>query len=311
LASRTALARLISRIEAAEPGVDAAVAALPDAQQDSWVLGITGPPGAGKSTLINAMVTELRGCGHRVAVLAVDPSSPCTGGAVLGDRIRMSQHLGDDGVYIRSLASRGHIGGLATAVPLASRALLGSGFSRVLIETIGVGQAEVDVAQYADSTILLSAPGLGDSIQAIKAGVLEVADILVVTKADRDGAAELARDLTAVVRLGHTAAGAWRTPVLSTRADTGDGLTELVAEIERHRAFLTSSGQVERRRAERRLAEWRAACRLLLERELADGLAGSAGQDRANRGAAGQVAPAAAAAALYDHLRHVDSRLPL
>jgi LAO/AO transport system kinase len=311
LAARTTLARLISRIEAAEPGVDAAVAALPDAHPDSWVLGVTGPPGAGKSTLINAMVTVLRGGGQRVAVLAVDPSSPCTGGAVLGDRIRMSQHLGDDGVYIRSLASRGHIGGLATAVPLASRALLGFGFGRVLIETIGVGQAEVDVARYADTTILLSAPGLGDSIQAIKAGVLEVADILVVTKADRDGAPELARDLTAAVRLGRTPADAWRTPVLCTQADTGAGVTELVAEIERHRAFLVSSGQLERRRAERRLAEWRVACRLLLEQQLAAGLAGAVGRDLAERVAGGEVAPAAAAAARYDHLRQVDPRLPL
>jgi LAO/AO transport system kinase len=212
------------------------------------VIGLTGAPGAGKSTTTNALVAALRGRGEQVAVLAVDPSSPFSGGALLGDRVRMQGHALDPGVFIRSMASRGQLGGLSAATPMAIRVLDAAGFSVIVVETVGVGQAEVEIAAAADSTVVVVVPGMGDSIQAAKAGVLEIADVLVVNKADRPEVAATVRDLKHMVALSSTA---WRPPVVQTVATTADGIDELQAELDRHFAWLAESGELERRRRAR------------------------------------------------------------
>jgi LAO/AO transport system kinase len=257
------------------------------------VAGITGPPGAGKSTLVSALTRHLRGSGERVAVLAVDPSSPYTGGALLGDRIRMSEHLGDEGVFIRSLASRGHPGGLALAVPLAARVLLHQGFSWVLIETVGTGQGDVDIARYADTTIVVQAPGLGDDMQAGKSGILEIADVLAVNKADQSGAKETVRDLATSLHAGRKQA--WRVPVVATQATTGDGIQALHAAVTAHRTFLTESGELDRRRRDRQVAEWRDRCEMLARQEVERALASPPGLRLAAQVADGSSSPADAA----------------
>src|ERR671934_208953 len=197
-----AVARLISLVEGASPQLREVMAALAPLTGGAYVVGLTGSPGVGKSTSTSALVTAYRKQGRRVGVLAVDPSSPFSGGALLGDRVRMSEHASDPGVYIRSMASRGHLGGLAWAAPQAIRVLDAAGCDVVLVETVGVGQAEVEIASLADSTIVLVAPGMGDAIQAAKAGILEIADVFVVNKADRDGADQAARELRHMLALG-------------------------------------------------------------------------------------------------------------
>ena len=203
---------------------------------DAHVVGLTGAPGVGKSTSTSALVKAFRRQDRRVGVLAVDPSSPFSGGALLGDRIRMQEHATDPGVFIRSMASRGHLGGLASATPQAVRVLAAAGCDPVLVETVGVGQSEVEVAGEADTTIVLLAPGMGDGIQAAKAGILEVGDIFVVNKADRDGADQTARELRHMISLGYRGERTWRPPVLKTVASSGQGIEELVAGIDKHRA---------------------------------------------------------------------------
>src|SRR5690242_17460471 len=198
------------------------------------VVGITGSPGVGKSTTTNALVTELRSGGRRVGVLAVDPSSPFSGGALLGDRVRMSDHATDSGVFIRSMASRGHLGGLAWTTPQALRVLDAAGFDVVVIETVGVGQSEVEIAALADTTVVLLAPGMGDGIQAAKAGILEIGDLYVVNKADREGADTLRRDLRSMLALADRTEGEWKPPIVKTIASRNDGLDEVVTEIDRH-----------------------------------------------------------------------------
>jgi LAO/AO transport system kinase len=188
-------------------------------------------------------------------VLAVDPSSPFTGGAILGDRVRMQDHATDPGVYIRSMSSRGHLGGLAAATPQAVRVLEGAGCDVVLVETVGVGQAEVEVASLADTTLVLLAPGMGDSIQAVKAGVLEIADIFVVNKADRDGADATYRDIQGMISLGERAPGQWRPVVLRASAVRGEGVEEVLSAIDKHRDWLVSHGELDRRREARAAAE--------------------------------------------------------
>jgi LAO/AO transport system ATPase len=251
------VARLISLVEDASPLLRDVAAALAPHTGRARVLGLTGPPGVGKSTTTTALVRAFRQAGRRVGVLAVDPSSPFSGGALLGDRVRMQDHAGDPGVYIRSMASRGHLGGLAWATPQALRVLDAAGCDVVLVETVGVGQSELEIAALADTTLVLVAPGMGDGIQAAKAGILEVADVLVVNKADRDGADETVRDLRYAQSLGarHTGPDAWRPPVLRTVAARDEGVDRVLAEVEAHRRWLEGSGEGARRRSERAARE--------------------------------------------------------
>lgn len=243
------IARLISSIENGGAPARVTLRELAPYAGRAHVIGITGAPGVGKSTSTSALITALRARGQRVAVLAVDPSSPFSGGALLGDRIRMQSHSGDAGVYIRSMASRGHLGGLAAATPRAVRVLDACDFDVVIIETVGVGQSEVEIAGTADTSIVLLAPGMGDGIQAAKAGILEIGDIFVVNKADREGADATARELRHMIDLGSW--GEWRPPVLKTVAAQGAGIDEVVAAIDDHRAWLADSGQDRVRRLRR------------------------------------------------------------
>ena len=246
-----AVARLISLVEDASPLLRDVMAALAPHTGTAQVVGITGSPGVGKSTSTNALVAALRATGKRVGVLAVDPSSPFSGGALLGDRVRMQDHALDRDVYIRSMASRGHLGGLAWTTPQALRVLDAAGCDVILIETVGVGQSEVEVAGLADTTMVLMAPGMGDGIQAAKAGILEIGDLYVVNKADRDGADQVRRDLRSMLALAERPEGAWRPPIVKTVAQKGEGLDEGAAELDRHRAWLESSGELDRRRVRR------------------------------------------------------------
>ncbi|KAA6213937.1 methylmalonyl Co-A mutase-associated GTPase MeaB [Streptomyces albofaciens JCM 4342] len=246
-----AVARLISLVEGASPQLREVMAALAPLAGNAYVVGLTGSPGVGKSTSTSALVTAYRRTGKRVGVLAVDPSSPFSGGALLGDRVRMSEHASDPGVYIRSMATRGHLGGLAWAAPQAIRVLDAAGCDVILVETVGVGQSEVDIASQADTTVVLLAPGMGDGIQAAKAGILEIGDVYAVNKADRDGADATARELNHMLGLGEARApGDWRPPIVKTVAARAQGTDELVEALEKHRAWSEERGVLaERRRA--------------------------------------------------------------
>ena len=253
---RVALARLVSLVErGGAPGL--AVARLAYRAPVPYTMGLTGAPGAGKSTLTDRLITLVRSGWPdpapepiaQVGVLAVDPTSPFSGGAILGDRVRMQQHALDPTVFIRSMATRGHLGGLALAVPDAVRVLGAAGLPVVIVETVGVGQMEIEVASSADTTMVVVTPGWGDSMQANKAGLLEIADIFVINKADRPGAREARRDLEQMLDL--SSLGAWRPPIVDTVASSGEGLAALWDEIARHRAHLRQSGKMEQRRAER------------------------------------------------------------
>jgi LAO/AO transport system kinase len=247
---RAALARLLSLVE--RGGAEARAVgrvALPQAGATAGTVGVTGAPGAGKSTLTSALVRVVRAGGDAVAVLAVDPSSPFTGGAILGDRVRMGEHALDDGVFIRSMATRGHLGGLASAAPGAVRLLEVAGFPWVLVETVGVGQVEVEVAGAADTTVVVLNPGWGDEVQAAKAGLLEVADVFVVNKADRPGAADVCRDLAGILELSPP--DGWRPPIVRTVATSGDGVAELWQAVVDHQGWLADSGELARRRQRR------------------------------------------------------------
>ena len=265
-----AVARIISLIEDADPLLPEVMGALTRGNvRNPYVIGITGSPGVGKSTTTSALIAHWRRQDATVAVLAVDPSSPFTGGALLGDRVRMQAHATDAGVFIRSMASRGHLGGLAAATPQAIRVLEASGFDVVLVETVGVGQAEVDIAAMADTTVVLLAPGMGDGVQAAKAGLLEVADILAVNKADRDGADDAVRELRHMVStVTDREPGAWRPPVVRSVAVAEGGVAELVEAIETHRAWLASSGEGGRRRLARAAHEVRALATAMLTSRL-------------------------------------------
>lgn len=242
------IARAISAIENSPIGAPDLLDALGAPTSPAHVIGVTGAPGVGKSTMTSALVRAFRMRGSRVAVIAVDPSSPFSGGALLGDRIRMQEHSGDTGVYIRSMASRGHLGGLAAAIGPVLRVCEVAGFDVVILETVGVGQSEVEVAAAADTTLVLVAPGMGDGIQAAKAGILEIGDIFVVNKADRDGAATTARELRHMIALGERPPQEWEPPVNLTVASTGDGVNEVVEATDRHRAWLVETGALTRRR---------------------------------------------------------------
>jgi LAO/AO transport system kinase len=237
----------------------------------AYVVGLTGSPGVGKSTSTSALVTAYRARGARIGVLAVDPSSPFSGGALLGDRVRMQEHATDPEVYIRSMATRGHLGGLSWAAPQAIRVLDAAGCDVVLVETVGVGQSEVEIAAHADTTVILLAPGMGDAIQAAKAGILEVGDVYVVNKADRDGAEATARELGHMLALGEARApGEWRPPIVKTVASRGEGVEDVVEALEKHRAYLAATGELTTRRRRRASAEIEAIALTALRDRIGD-----------------------------------------
>jgi LAO/AO transport system kinase len=252
---RAALARLLSLVERGGEAARAVGRLTHPEGGAAYTVGVTGAPGAGKSTLTARMVAVLRAGGDRVAVLAVDPTSPFTGGAILGDRVRMQDHALDDGVFIRSMATRGHLGGLALAAPEAVRALDAAGYPWVLLETVGVGQVEVEVAGEADTTIVVVNPGWGDAVQAAKAGLLEIADVFVVNKADRPGVGEAERDLAGMLELTVAVEGGWVPPIVRAVGTTGEGAEEIVAAIRAHRGWLESTGGLTERRAARTAEE--------------------------------------------------------
>jgi LAO/AO transport system kinase len=290
-----ALARLVSLAENGSPALRPVMKALAPLTGQARVIGLTGPPGVGKSTLTAALVAAYRERGLRVGVLAVDPTSPFTGGALLGDRVRMQDHATDPGVFIRSMATRGHLGGLSRAAPQALRVLDAAGFGVLLVETVGVGQAEVEVASLADTTLVMVAPGMGDSIQVAKAGILEVADIFVVNKADQPSAQETVRDLRAMIALARRGPGEWRPPIVTTIAVKGDGIGELAAEVDAHWSWLAASGQLDARRHARAREEISAIAVAEL-RQRVGGLPGDSRLDAlADQVAAGKLDPFTAA----------------
>ncbi|MDQ1286843.1 MAG: GTPase [Actinomycetota bacterium] len=293
------MARLVSLVEDAHPALREVMATLAPFTGRARVVGLTGSPGVGKSTTTSALVRALRAREERVGVLAVDPSSPFSGGALLGDRVRMQEHALDPGVYIRSMASRGHLGGLSWATPQAMRVLDAAGCDDVLIETVGVGQSEVEIASHADTTVVLVAPGMGDGIQAAKAGILEIGDIFVVNKADRDGAAATARDLRHMISLGERGdAGDWRPPVLMCVASTGDGIDEFVQALDDHTAWASKTGALTRRRLRRASGEIEAIVVTALRERIGDLREGRRLEQLALQVVEGTIDPYAAA----DHL---------
>jgi LAO/AO transport system ATPase len=292
-----ALARLVSLVENRSPELRAVMKAIAPYTGQARVIGLTGSPGVGKSTVTAALVAAYRAAGQRVGVLAVDPTSPFSGGALLGDRVRMQNHATDDGVFIRSMASRGQLGGLAWATPQALRILDAAGFGLVLIETVGVGQAELEIASLADTTLVIVAPGMGDSIQAAKAGILEIADVFVVNKSDRPGAQEVVRDLRTMLSMGEWPQGRWKPPIVSTAAAASDrtGLDDLVERIGQHQAWLDSSGELAARR-QTRAREEIAAIAVAVLRERMGALPGDQRMtELAARVAAGETDPYTAA----------------
>ncbi len=290
---KRAAARLLSVVENEEAGAAAAMRELYPLAGRARVIGVTGPPGGGKSTLVNRLAGVYRAQGERVAVVAVDPSSPFSGGALLGDRIRMQERFLDEGIFIRSMASRGHAGGLARTTSRVVNVLDAIGYGVVLVETVGVGQEEVEVIRVADTVALVTVPGLGDDIQAIKAGVLEIADVLVVNKADRPGADETARDLTQMLSLGKLRT-AWKPPIVRTVAATGENVPQLVDALEKHRAWATESGERDRRRRDAARAEVEDLLREALVRRLRDRLGESRVADAVARVAERAIDPYAA-----------------
>jgi LAO/AO transport system kinase len=299
-----AIARLISLVEDAHPQLREVAEALTPYTGGAQVIGLTGPPGVGKSTSTSALLSALRKEGKRVGVLAIDPSSPFTGGALLGDRIRMSEHATDTGVFIRSMATRGHLGGLAWATPQAVRVLDAAGFDLVLVETVGVGQSEVDVVKLSDTTVVLLAPGMGDGIQAAKAGVLEIADVFVVNKADRDGADATVRELKQLISFERKEirGPSWRQPIVRTIAAEGKGIDEVVNALRGHHDWLVGHDELERRRITRAGSEIEAIALDRLRAELADLRGGDAVTDLARRVVDRDLDPYAAAETLIKDL---------
>jgi len=295
-----AVARLISLVEDAAPAMRRATAALAPHAGNAHVIGITGAPGVGKSTSTSALVSAFRARGQRVGVLAVDPSSPFSGGALLGDRVRMQEHATDPGVFIRSMASRGHLGGLSWATPQAVRVLDAAGCDVVLVETVGVGQSEVEVAGAADTTLVLLAPGMGDGVQAAKAGILEIGDVFVVNKADREGAETTLRELRHMLTLGSGPRSGpsddpWKPAVVKTVASRGEGVDDVLAAIDAHREWLARTGVLAQRRQVRAAGEIEAIALAELRARMGD-LRGDARLSAlAERVAVGELDPYSAA----------------
>ena len=272
---KRALARAITLIESDDPAGWDLVREVYPRTGAARIIGFTGPPGVGKSTLIGALTAELRGAEREVAVLSIDPSSPFTRGALLGDRIRLSDHFLDPGVFIRSMASRGALGGLSEAALQVALVMDAAGKDDVLIETVGVGQAEIDIVDHGDTIVLVLMPGSGDSIQALKAGVMEIPDVIVVNKADHPMTDTMVREVRGVLALAHEPGG-WQVPILRTEATTGEGAAELKEKIDEHRALIESEGTLEERRARNLRNEVLGIAASRLRRRLEESVAGDA-----------------------------------
>lgn len=271
---RVALGKLISLVADRSCDMPRIMSRLHDRYGKAYVLGFTGPPGAGKSTLVDRVIARFRSAGSKVGVVAVDPSSPFSGGALLGDRIRMQRHYGDEGVFIRSLSARGSVGGLTPAARDVARVLDASGKDVVIVETVGVGQSEFDIMGLADTVVVVLVPEAGDTIQAMKAGLLEIADVFVVNKSDREGAARIKAELEQMLQLG--ADRPWRAPVVLTAARDDRGIEELMEAVARHRTFLRESGEGERRSAAARIDEFLITLREEIARRIREGIKGGA-----------------------------------
>ena len=290
---RRSLARLITLVEDGGLGGERVLESLYPSTGRAWTTGLTGAPGAGKSTLTDQLISHVRATGDRVAVVAVDPSSPFSGGAILGDRVRMQGHIDDGGVYIRSMASRGHLGGISEGTPRGLAVLDGLGFPEILVETVGVGQAEVDIAAKADTTLVVLNPRWGDSVQAAKAGLLEIGDVFVVNKADRPGVDETIRDLKQMLELGGERA--WWPPIVPTIASSGEGVDEAWAAVQHHRRHLAETGSLERSRRRRLVSEIREAVGYAVRRRMRDRLDDEAWEALVDDVAARKLDPWAAA----------------
>ena len=298
---RSATARLISLVERGGAAAREVGRRTFSRGSAAYTIGITGSPGAGKSTLTDHLIAIVRQRDEPIGVLAIDPSSPFTGGAILGDRVRMQRHALDEGVFIRSMATRGHLGGLALATPEAVRVLAASGISLVMIETVGVGQVEVEVAGAADTSVVVVNPGWGDAIQANKAGLLEIADIFAINKADRPGAAETRRDLDNMLDMT-TSMGEWRPPIVSTIASRGEGTDSLWAEVEKHRAYLERSGELAERHRRRLIDELHEVLIRRVERQVQQLEGGEVYQHLKHAVLSGETDPYSAADELLDKL---------
>ncbi|MGI8676995.1 MAG: methylmalonyl Co-A mutase-associated GTPase MeaB [Nocardioidaceae bacterium] len=297
-----AVARLISLVEDASPSLREVSARLVPYTGHAHVVGVTGAPGVGKSTATSAIVSALRSAGQRVGVLAVDPSSPFSGGALLGDRVRMQEHATDSEVFIRSMASRGHLGGLAWATPQALRVLAAASCDVILVETVGVGQSEVEVAGLADTTLVMLAPGMGDGIQAAKAGILEIGDIYLINKADRDGADQVRRDLRAMLALADRPGGAWRPPIIKTVAARAEGVPDVVSKLQEHLTWMRGNGELTRRRTRRARDEIETIAVTAMRSRFADVHGDERLDDLATRVITGRCDPYAAADVLMKSL---------